>query len=220
MTSQPTGYAGAMTSRPTVGMEWWPVSQQWGWSGDQSADRVCWIHVSTYEYLVAHQQWLSSLYLVHYPIAFHSTEGIGWIPITNITFQIHNVHHILKPTRTQVIDKVVKRDINLALALPNCNKHVQISMYPQDCPLSIADDQGRWPPFWNLPNHHPMKSIGTKQWLDMPMGRWQGHLIRCCPSHFISCQASTWILLTWRPSVCGWLCGSPGSIDLSSDKQC
>ena len=148
-------------------------------------------HVSPYEYLVAHRQWLPSLYLIHYPIAFHSTEGIVWTPITNITFQIHNVDHILKPTRIQVIDKVVEQNINLALALPNCNKHVQISMCPQDCPLSIADNQGRWPPFRNLPNHHPMKSIGTKRWLDMLVGRWQGCLIRCCPSRFISCRAST-----------------------------
>ena len=163
-------------------------------------------HVSPYEYLVAHRQWLPSLYLIHYPIAFHSTEGIVWTPITNITFQIHNVHHMLKLTRTQVINKVVKPNINLTLALLNHNKCVQISMCPQDCPLSIMDDQGRWPPFWNLPNHCPMKSIGTKWWFDMPVGRWQGCLIRCCPSHFISCWVSTWISLTWWLSVCGWLC--------------
>ena len=148
-------------------------------------------HVSPYENLVAHQQWPPPLYLVHYPIAFHSTEGISWIPITNITLQIHNVHHILKLTRTQVIDKVVEQNINLALALPNRNKCIQISMCPQDWPLSIVDDQGRWPPFRNLPNHCPMKSIGTKQWLDMPVGRWQGCLIRCYPSCLISCQTST-----------------------------
>ena len=157
----------------------------------QMSGTWCIFHVSPYENLVAHQQWPLSLYLVHYPIAFHSTESIGWIPITNITFQIHNVHHILKPTRTQVIDKVVKWNINLALALPNLNQHVHISMCPQDCPLSIVDNQGRWPPFRNLPNHCPMKIIGTKWWLDMPVGRRQGCLIRCCPSRLISCRAST-----------------------------
>ena len=48
----------------------------------------------------------------------------------NITFQLNNTHHILKMTGTQVVDNIVKGDINLRLALPNCNKCIKISMCP------------------------------------------------------------------------------------------